>query len=478
MLMVARGGSFTILCLLFMGLYAQSDFSQEDWIRQHVYTLASDSMAGRQTGSIYADKAAQYIKQEFENIGFKADFQYFSNQSTQKNVIAILEGNDAVLKNEYIVIGAHYDHLGMRERDTGKVVYYPGADDNASGVAAVLDLARMLYAKKDSLKRSIIFVAFDADETGLNGSTRFCHIYKQKNIKLMICLDMVGYLKASKELQIRGIKMIQDNQKYFNDITWDNSYKLTLSSFDRFIIGGSDHDPFAGREIPALVVTTGIKSSPYHKPKDSASLIDYNGIVLIDNYLEKVITNFANAEEIVFSGKIGIKHQSYNRVLFGVTLGKGSNQHYYPKGNMTGKTASAYSAGIFCRVPLNFALSLRADANYLYNNAKRKEGTMTYHSLDIPLSFVIGPSNSHRKTTEVNLRLGGFYHFNFGEKMKFSNKAHYTFTKHVFGLQYGLEMRLYNIVVGMQAEYGLNNLFKGFEKTTNRSFLFNVGFVF
>jgi len=135
--------------------------------------------------------------------------------------------------------------------------------------------------------------------------------------------------------------------------------------------------------------------------------------------------------------------------------------------------------GIFCHVPLNYALSLRADANYMYNNAKRKDGTMTYHTLDIPLSFVVGPSISgRRKEAEFNLCLGGFYHFNFGEKTKFSHEAILPFTKHVFGLQYGIEMRLYKIVIGMQAEYGLNNLFKVSEKTTNQNYFFKVGFVF
>ena len=467
---------FAALQTVFMGVLAQSDFSQEDWVRQHVFVLASDSLAGRETKTVYADMAAQYIKQQLENIGFDVEFQYIDDKRTQKNVIAILEGSDAGLKNEYIVIGAHYDHLGINSRTNA---VFPGADDNASGVAAVLDLSRMLYAKKDSLKRSIIFAAFDAEETGLNGSTHFCNIYKQKNIKLMLSIDMVGYLKASNELQIKGVKMVRNHQNYFDNIAWDNSYKLSLRPFDRFIIGGSDHDPFAEQKIPALMVTTGTKESPCHKPKDSASLIDYNGIVLITNYLEKLITNFANSENIVFSEKSGMKYQSYNRFLFGVTVGVGSNRHYYPKGNVTGKTAPAYSAGVFGSFPLNFALSIRVDANYLYNNAKRKEGTMAYHTLDIPLSIVLAPSiSSKRKEIEPSLRIGGFYHFNFLEKTKFDNEAIHPFTKHIVGLQYGIELRVYNITMGMHAEYGLNNLFKSMEKTTPQAYLFKVGYVF
>ena len=159
-----------VLCIVLATL-GVSMFSQtrQERLTGHVYYFASDSLRGRAAGSEDAAKAAAYIVNEFKSIGLKPFYEdwympFTKNGNSYKNVVAVLEGNDPVLKNQYIVIGAHYDHLGVKN---GKV--YNGADDNASGSAAVIEIARALYANRDKLDRTVVIAAFDAEELGLFG---------------------------------------------------------------------------------------------------------------------------------------------------------------------------------------------------------------------------------------------------------------------------------------------------------------------
>ena len=149
-----------------------------------------------------------YICYELQKAGVnihRQEFKY-SNQ-TGCNVVAVVESDDEEFKNEYILIGAHYDHLGIKTNKQGKTVIYNGADDNASGTAILMQLARRMQKDRHLLKRSIILVAFDAEEEGLIGSRYFSEnpmpISDIHQIKLMINLDMVGWLKGD-ALKISG----------------------------------------------------------------------------------------------------------------------------------------------------------------------------------------------------------------------------------------------------------------------------------
>ena len=157
----------SLVLLLFVCGIANAQSPQQERLTKHVYFLASDSLQGRGAGTIDADKAARYIVQQFEEIGvepyFKEGFyQPFEKYGTNtyKNIVGVIPGNDPVLKDDYIIIGAHYDHLGIRDNKI-----YNGADDNASGTATIIEMARILKSQQNSLKRSVIVVAFDAEET-------------------------------------------------------------------------------------------------------------------------------------------------------------------------------------------------------------------------------------------------------------------------------------------------------------------------
>ena len=182
-----------IALLVVITAFAQT---QQERLTRHVYYLASDSLRGRRAGSEDAAKAAAYIVSQFEEIGIQPFFEdgwyqpFDMNGKTYKNVVGFIPGNDPVLKDEYIIIGAHYDHLGVRD---GQI--YNGADDNASGTATIIEMARILKSQQNSLKRSIIVAAFDAEEIGLCGSDYLSEKLDLSKVKLMMILNLLTILR-------------------------------------------------------------------------------------------------------------------------------------------------------------------------------------------------------------------------------------------------------------------------------------------
>lgn len=214
-----------LLSILYITL-AQNTLAQQEVkekLEKHVYTLAADSLNGRQAGSIYAMITSDYIAHQFSEAGVEPFFpdDYFqpfllpklvnNGKSTYRNVVGIIRGNDSILKDEFIVVGAHFDHLGYEIKNGTKIVYN-GADDNASGVATLIELARALKQQQSQLKRSIVVVAFDAEELGLYGSQYFAYsrILPIQNIKLMLSIDMVGWYKALGKIIYEGTGTIDN----------------------------------------------------------------------------------------------------------------------------------------------------------------------------------------------------------------------------------------------------------------------------
>ena len=165
-----------ILFLLLNATSVNSQIISKELVKKHLYILSSDEMEGRKAGTKGIEKAAQYIEQEFERIGLdKFDEMTSFRQKFEKNglslfnVIGFLEGKSK--KNELIIISAHYDHLGVKIDGEGDLIFN-GANDNASGVAAILTLAEYFNTNNIN-ERSLLFVAFTAEEMGLIGSNYF-----------------------------------------------------------------------------------------------------------------------------------------------------------------------------------------------------------------------------------------------------------------------------------------------------------------
>ncbi|MEW6193778.1 MAG: M20/M25/M40 family metallo-hydrolase [Bacteroidota bacterium] len=214
---------------------------------------------------------------EIKNVSINIEAAFDSKIINTQNVIGFKEGTDPVLKNEYVVIGAHYDHVGvgnfgaMNSKDKGKI--HNGADDNASGTAGLIELAEAF--SKVETKRSIIFIGFSAEETGIHGSKHYAYQNPLKPIENtvgMVNLDMIGR-NDTNIVWVGGIFYSSDMKTLVEEantkIGFELLYNVGLLTF------GSDQGPFIKKEIPSVFFFSGLHDD-YHTPNDDADKIDFN----------------------------------------------------------------------------------------------------------------------------------------------------------------------------------------------------------
>jgi hypothetical protein len=265
---------------------------------EHIKYLASDSLEGRGLGSIGLKKAGQYIADAFKKAGLKPGgdnstfFQTWEevsgpqNKKIQlQNVIGFIQGNNQDWVDQSIVLCAHYDHLGrgwpdVRKGNKGKIHY--GADDNASGVSVMLELARIL-GKSMKPGRSIVFIAFTGEENGLMGSSYYLKNLKTKceskfkNIMAAINLDTVGRLIDKNKLMVIGSSSAREWKFIFMGIGYTVGIESQLITQD---LDASDQVSFIKRGIPAIQLFSG-PHSDYHCPTDTIDKIDPSGLVKV-----------------------------------------------------------------------------------------------------------------------------------------------------------------------------------------------------
>jgi hypothetical protein len=214
-----------------------------------------------------------------------------------ENVVAILPGVDPSLNEENIVIGAHYDHLGFghfgaRERASEGQIH-PGADDNASGTAVLLELARRLSQLPAKPTRTVIFVAFSGEELGLYGSRHFVGDAPfLSSTKAMINLDMVGRLRENR-LTVFGAR----SGEKFSDIISEAARELGLEINQSDSVGRSDHMSFYNKQIPVLHFFTG-NHADYHRPSDTWEKLNIEGMGKISDLVLLTTLRIANAKEV------------------------------------------------------------------------------------------------------------------------------------------------------------------------------------
>jgi Zn-dependent M28 family amino/carboxypeptidase len=295
------------LMMTFSSVQAQ-DIDQAT-VKKHLYTLASDEMAGRKAGTEGIEKAAKYIEGEFKRIGlttysdlktYRQTFTFTNRRSkeeiTSSNIIGVLEGKSR--KNEYVIISAHYDHLGTRSSGEGDLIFN-GANDDASGVAGVLALAEY-FKKKNNNERTIVFIAFTAEEMGLIGSTHFGKGIDASKFIAGINLEMMGKEPATgpKTAWLTGFdrsdfgKIIQKNLK-------GTGYQLFPDPYPKFnLFFRSDNASLARLGVPSHTFsTTQIDKDPdYHKASDEAESLDV-GIIT------ETIKAVAKGTESIIKGK-------------------------------------------------------------------------------------------------------------------------------------------------------------------------------
>jgi len=219
-----------------------------------------------------------------------------------KNVVGVLEGSGPHA-DETVVIGGHYDHLGRGGLMSGSLSFlsrdvHNGADDNASGTAMVMEIARRLAARPDPLPRRVVFIAFSGEERGLLGSRHYVEnpLYPLASTVMMINFDMVGRLNDKSELTMIGTGTTPNSEETVKALGKGAGLVVKTVSGMTDGFGGSDHQSFYEKNIPVLFAFTGIHSD-YHRPSDDSERINFTGMARIADYMELIALDVARRPE-------------------------------------------------------------------------------------------------------------------------------------------------------------------------------------
>ena len=468
--------------LAFSGTFAQT---QQERLTRHVYTLANDSLRGRKAGSEDAAKAAAYIVEQFEEIGIQPYFEegwyqpFARNNNTYKNVIGIIPGNDPVLRDEYIIIGAHYDHLGVRDEQV-----YNGADDNASGTATIIEMARILKSRQNDLKRSVIVAAFDAEEIGLLGSNYLSKQLDLSKVKLMMSIDMVGWLEKGKTLRFEGVATVKDGKRLLREEAKKMHIDIKSKNFESSIFGATDTQGFAEKGVATWYVSTGLKS-PYHQPEDDPELIDYKGLDRVTSYMADVTMRCATDEDFAPSGKISPIHSGKKKTLeFLPTVSLVNGYSVFPNSGFVGKSRYGVNAGLMAQLNLSSHFALKTGAQYELLRAKFPDEDDLYDSyLPFRQQSILVPANLLMKIggapgVDFIVEMGGFY----GRILKAELlDAHENINPNQWGLSWTIGLRFGKVMISGCRRYQLNPFFigdSGLPKAHIHAGSFTIGYYF
>ena len=336
------------LLVIFLTFFAcKKEYQPENKIKEDVTFLADDKLEGRGTGTEGERIAADYIAKRFKSLGLEGkgtdgyfqDFTFtpkkdphsevkYSEETsdstiTGRNILAYLDNN----AEQTIVIGAHYDHLGYGAegslyRGEEKQIHN-GADDNASGVAVMLNLAGKL--KETNKSNNYLFMAFSGEEMGLLGSNYFVKntTLPVGSINYMMNMDMVGRLKADSTLAVYGTGT---SPIFKQTITANNDlFKIVEHESG---VGPSDHTSFYLNDIPVLHFFTG-QHEDYHRPSDDSDKLNYEGMEMISDYIYTIISDLDDNGELAFKKT---KSDTQDTPRFKVTLGVVPDYLYSEKG--------------------------------------------------------------------------------------------------------------------------------------------------
>lgn len=364
----------------------------------HVHVLAADSLEGRAPGTPGSEKAIRYIVDHFETFGVQPylsgsylqpfELRHASVNLNATNVIGMVEGHDPRLREEYIVIGAHFDHIGFHPDRSGEERVFNGADDNASGTAMMMELARYFAENPEKTARTLIFIAFDAEEIGLRGAYHFVEhsgLDDLSAIRLMFSLDMVGMYSANNGVNMKGIGAVSGGSVQATGLSSSHGVRLRNTSAD--IERRTDTWAFAEAGIPAAHLFTGTKS-PYHQPQDTADLLDYEGMARLTTYMKELATQLSAQPALEPSPRF-VRAITPGKVTarYGVMLSTGTSTHRYPDDFYSaGNPLFSAGAGVFMQLHLGEYV-VQPELHYDYNGSVTAEGRFRRHSVTLPVNF-------------------------------------------------------------------------------------------
>jgi C-terminal processing protease CtpA/Prc len=263
-------------------------------LRQHCAVLASDTLEGHETGTHGGEAAGAYIvgvlRKEKHALPAAPDGDYFQPfPPNSRNILVRIPGGDAALKSEYVVVGAHYDHVGYgnSRNSRGPIGYiHNGADDNASGTAALLELVDAFCSLDVAPKRSILFIFWDSEENGLLGSQYWINspTVPLDHIRLAFNIDMIGRLRENRA-EVFGSRSAPGLRQFLSSQNTDAPVAL---NFTWETHRDSDHYSFFAQQIPYLMIFTG-KHPEYHTPYDDVEKLNVDGMERITRLLFRAV---------------------------------------------------------------------------------------------------------------------------------------------------------------------------------------------
>lgn len=467
-------------------------------LKDHVRVLASPEFQGRGLGTEGAELARAYISTHFADAGLEPIGEdYFHDFRVRIglawvpaiNVVGKLPGSNPELKDEVIVVGAHYDHLGYVYRSGDKSIYH-GADDNASGVATLIELAAHLSENREKVGRTIVFVAFDAEESGLWGARMFLQdsVVHPERIRGMFSLDMVGMYEANNALDLKGIASFAGGRELAEQLSQKHHIKLGNTSAE--IERRTDTWPFGNIGIPAAHAFTHLKS-PYHQPEDTYDLLDYEGMASIKGFLADLIVELSQMPEVNPSDAFAarLKKSEEGRVVeikkpffsFGLVLHNGSGHHRYRDEFFRAKSVYNFSGGLFAQFNLSPSFTLQPELLFDLNGSKFGDGTFRRTSITAPVNLQY---NLFQIESEARFFIlgGAYYRYNVGGKVE-GNSIDYgnDFEENEWGLSFGLGVEIMRVHLGWTQRIGMSDINQSHSVGTSlrdRNSYFSIGYRF
>jgi hypothetical protein len=273
-------------------------------LHTHLDFLADDTLQGRGAGTSGGRAASSYLIQQLQALRIEpgAPNKRYDQpfDGNMRNILGLIPGSDPELKNEYIIIGAHYDHVGLgnSSNSNGPIGYiHNGADDNASGTAALLELAQAIKTLPHAPKRSILIAFWDGEEINLLGSKHWLRnpTVDLKKLKASINMDMVGRLRKDK-VEVYGTRTAAG---WRNLVSQANQTAPLRLEYTWVMKADSDHHPFFDAKIPVIMLHTGLHDN-YHRPSDDVGTLNIPGIERVSKLLFEITLKLA--DELPISG--------------------------------------------------------------------------------------------------------------------------------------------------------------------------------
>lgn len=283
-------------------LIAAINSIKSDDLSKHVEVLADDTFEGREAGSRGGRAAGVYLTKEMAKFGLQPagiDGTWYQPYSgNQQNILGRLEGSDPKLKDQVILVTAHYDHVGYGSSTNsfGPIGFiHNGADDNASGVAGLIEVVEAFHTLGEPPRRTILFALWDGEEKGLLGSRHWISqpTINLKNVAISINTDMIGRLR-NKKVEVAGFRSSRGLRRMVSEQLGDEDLVL---DFNWELKANSDHWPFYERGIPILMLHTGLHDD-YHRPSDDPEKLNKPGMEQVAKLLFHLAYGLAEAEEI------------------------------------------------------------------------------------------------------------------------------------------------------------------------------------